>query len=452
MNDPSGLLAFCIDGHLRNETLRDPKNWPRILPLLKRLYEEFPILVKVADKKYRWPSAIERLNFLEDLTETVEANPAKADSVEALLVEWSLMPSEMRHLGFFRDLGDGDRKADVAAEKILLRGTEVIPELLRLLDDRRITVHESREFRRSQTGVKRLGELAGDLLAKMVGGKSDRTVNAREPSSTQDWKDWWQANRDKIEKDILTNNVFVYSGEDVARINLVPVMILARRCPEQLQALSKEYLAHAGLVAQSFALAQAFADADLPLKQRVELLVAFLKKEDLSHNRPVLQNLARIDQRTCVEIIKPILEKLPKKLSNVITEPEAGYTHVVVLLDDDAAWKKYFEHARQCEVRMRLAIMSPMSYTYVKDMNRNRRLAFLAAFLDDAEVRDLGFGRIFAGPLSKIAVRDFAAMQIASIFKFEDDPDESWTADQWTKLREKVQLALKSQRLPDFSK
>ena len=102
-------------------------------------------------------------------------------------------------------------------------------------------------------------------------------------------------------------------------------------------------------------------------------------------------------------------------------------------------------------------MMNPMNYSYIGEKNRERRLAFLAAFLDDATIRDSSVGSSkYAGPCAaftfrKIQVRDFAAMKIASILRIQKRPTEFWSADQWTQLRNSVQAALKKEVLPKLT-
>ena len=79
---------------------------------------------------------------------------------------------------------------------------------------------------------------------------------------------------------------------------------------------------------------------------------------------------------------------------------------------------------------------------------RQRRLAFLAAFLDDDTVRDTasnpemfrGFaaGRLF----DRLEVRNFAAMQMAAILGTPVDPTPEWKAKEWTEVRNRVRAAV----------
>jgi hypothetical protein len=171
----------------------------------------------------------------------------------------------------------------------------------------------------------------------------------------------------------------------------------------------------------------------------------------------VLQNLAKLDGKKCAEILKPVLEKMPKDSEGPYWLcPEARFTHVVMQLEEDGIWLQYLRLVKQCSVGLRMEMMKPMNYTHIRNKNRDRRLAFLAAFLGDETVRDESANPDkFKGPcaasiISRIAVRDVAAMQIASILDFEESPDEFWDSGQWSKLREKVRVKLAGERLPNL--
>jgi hypothetical protein len=99
-------------------------------------------------------------------------------------------------------------------------------------------------------------------------------------------------------------------------------------------------------------------------------------------------------------------------------------------------------------------MLEPLNYAYIGEKNRSRRLAILAAFLDDASQRTMaGQDEKYDGPCAaftfpQIEVRNFAADKIASILGLEDDPNESWTAVEWAALRSKVRDRLAAETLP----
>ena len=103
-------------------------------------------------------------------------------------------------------------------------------------------------------------------------------------------------------------------------------------------------------------------------------------------------------------------------------------------------------------------MMNPMDYSYIGQTNRSRRLAFVASFLNDESLGELPKdteNSKFSGPCAafkfkKITVRDFAALEIASILNLSDDPDDFWTPHQWRDLRESVQRKLALEKLPSL--
>jgi hypothetical protein len=129
-------------------------------------------------------------------------------------------------------------------------------------------------------------------------------------------------------------------------------------------------------------------------------------------------------------------------------------------LEIDEIWRVFLRAAKRSRDGLRLEMMKPMNYgsPYTGPENRSRRLAFLAAFLDDETERvqpqDTEHSK-FAGPCAaftfpKIAVRDFAALQIAFILGLPDRPTELWTPSQWSELRTKVRSKLADETLPNL--
>src|SRR5438094_10114 len=63
-----------------------------------------------------------------------------------------------------------------------------------------------------------------------------------------------------------------------------------------------------------------------------------------------------------------------------------------MLIQDVSIWLQYLRAAKRASVGLRMEIMNPMNYTYIGQINRCLRLAFLAAFLKDEAVRDASGG------------------------------------------------------------
>ncbi|MDB6024349.1 MAG: hypothetical protein JWM68_572 [Verrucomicrobiales bacterium] len=432
VKNPSLLLARCVFDHLRNEVLQQPSKWSDVHAQLSTLFNEFPAL-KTDDRK----------EVFDGLTAAIQAKAPKPDSVEALVLDWSRRPSQMRHLGLFQD-GE-NAAADAPARAIVLRGASAVPELISLLDDHRITVHEGFAIN-APARIRVVGELAGLLLEQITG------IHASSPWETpkaETFRAWLKKRGDKGEEDVLAESIFTYESGKITGVNESPARILAQKFPNRLLTLCDEFSKNATAEAQSFSLAEALTTSGLPKETRVKALVEFAQKGSLEHKRCVLQNLASIDEKRCAELLDPIFESMPKDASGPYwTSPEAGITHVVMLIENDETWRRYLQVAKRSSVGLRMEMMNPLCYTYIGRKNQSRRLKFAAEFLDDESLRDLSTDSTkFEGPcaaftIPKITVRDFAAMKIASMIGIEASPDEFWTAPQWEALRKKVREKL----------
>jgi hypothetical protein len=432
--DPALLLANCLFIHFRRELLHDQPDRLGILGKMKALFAEFPAL-----------KTSERAALLDDLSTTVSAKPSVPNSTEDLVLQLAQFANRRQFYGSF----DADRanKAGTLRRSILLRGREAVPDLIGLLDDRRLTACEVPAVMNAPAHIERVGELVRSLLVELTGlrGASDAAA----------FREWLTKNQQLGEADALMTSVFQREGSKIQGINESVARILAERYPEKLPGLCEAFSKEAGPNAQPFSLAEAVAVARLPLETRVKVLTEFAQRGLLEHRRCVLQQLAALDSRKCAELLSPIIEKLPADVSGSYwTCPEAALTHVVMRIEDDGIWREYLRAAKRSSVGLRLEMMNPMCYTYIGKTNRERRLAFLSALLDDETLRDKSNpaakydGPCAAFTIPKITVRDFAAEKIGSILGLAEHPDEFWTAVHWEELRNKVRAKLADSKLP----
>jgi hypothetical protein len=441
VKNPSLLLGRCLFDHLRNQILTQPASWTEIHAQMSALFVEFPVLKNS-----------QRNEVFDGLAAAIDAKAPTPDSIEALLLDWSRRPSKMRHLGIFQE--EQESQADAPARTIVLRGAAAVPDLIALLNDRRITVHEVPAIMNAPARIRSVGELAGLLLEEIAG------IHPSSPWEKPDvsaFRVWLEKRRDKGEEEVLAESVFTREGGKITGVNETPARTLAQKFPERLLALCNEFSKDATAEAQPFSLAEAVASARLPKEIRVKTLSEFAKNGSLEHKRCVLQNLAKVDDKASAQLLAPLFNEIPKDSTGPYwTCPEATFTHVVMQIEDDETWRKYVQVAKRSSIGLRMEMMNPLCYTYIGEKNRDRRLAFAAVFLDDESVRDMSGDKAkFDGPcaaftIPRIAVRDFAAMKIASILGLQDSPDEFWTSTQWEQLRKKVSEKLLTQKLPSF--
>jgi hypothetical protein len=434
--EPRLLLAHCLYQHFYHSTLAENAGLKSIHDKLLLLEKEFPVLFSDDSKSYY---RYRRSRFVRDLGLTVQARHAPEGSVEALLVDWGNRTGEYRHLGYFEEY---DVEADRPAREIFLRGVKALPDLAKLLDDQRLTRHVSPAIMMQPEERVRLGELAKKLLADMSG--------ARGPKAVESVGNGRDAERRFFEQAAVTS-----TDAKIAAFHEVPLWILGQKDPQSLLAICAKVPAEATADVPLFAPVEAVARSKLTRQEKADALAGMCERlGDYRRQRFVLQRLAKLDEERCVALLRPILARLPDDVNEPYWTCEAAYyTQVVMELHDDGIWKDYLKIAKRAAVGLRMEMMNSMNYSYIGDTNRGRRLAWLAEFLDDAALRDCAADRHrYDGPcaaftIEKLEVRDFAAMQIASLLNFDDRPTEFWTKAEWAQLRSKVRTELNKRNL-----
>ncbi len=440
-DQPTALLALCIVDHLRQQILARPEDWKDTLLRMRSLLNDFPDL-----------KTDTRAALLDDLTKTVFAKPPDRDSTEELLLIWSRTPSRLRHLGLYHTYDEA--AADTTARTHVMQGFKAIPGLIALLNDRRVTVHESAAAMRAPARIQRVGELSEKLLIEIAGSRCPETVN-RKTSAV--WLAWWNKTQRIDPEEFFVSAVFTRENGRITREYESPARILAEHFPHRLAPLCEEFSEVAAENVPPCDLPEAVAGARLPRGERSRILSRFALKGSLAQKRWVLQALAKLDGPEAARILKTIFDRFPKDArEGYWTCPEAAYSHVVMQIEENGCWADYLRVAKRSSVGLRMEMMNPFNYAYIGDKCRSLRLAFLAAFLDDESERRIPPGRNqgkFDGPCAaftfpQIQVRDFAAMKIASILDMDRHPDEFWTSENWRALREEVRSRLASEDLP----
>lgn len=442
VKNPPLLLASCIFNHLRNRVLQPRADWQEIHARMWALFDEFPALKDEL-----------RNEVFDGLTAAINAKSPAPGSTEALLLNWSRRPTAMSHFGLFDE--ERESEAEAPAREIVLKGEDAVPDLIALLEDRRITAHEVPAFMNAPARIQRVGELAARLLEEITGIQGSFSGAAPDRTAL---RAWLETARQQGEAVALAEAVFTRKDGKITGVNETPARTMAHKFPEKLVGLCDEFSKNATPEAQPFALSEAIATARLSKEVRVKALTEFARQGSLEQKRCVLQNLAKVDDKKCAEILASLLGRLPPDSSGPYwTCPEAGFTHVVMQVESDDTWRTYLQAAKRSSIGLRMEMMNPLCYTYIGEKNRERRLAFAAAFLDDEAVRDMSSDPAkYGGPcaaftIPKIAVRDFAALKIASILKLPERCDEFWTSIQWAELRKKVRERLALEKLPSLA-
>jgi hypothetical protein len=186
----------------------------------------------------------------------------------------------------------------------------------------------------------------------------------------------------------------------------------------------------------------------LPRETKIELFPGAGHHKDLRHRLPALRELKNLEPKAFVDVLVETLESLPATPKDPYGSClEGSLAGLVGQTADARAWRTLDRVARRSDVGLRMEFLNRVGQDH-KGMRRER-LAFLAAFLDDASVRDARsdlkmYGGWPAGyEFPRLEVRDLAAWKIASLLKLAAEPKPDWKQEQWAQLRTQARKALK---------
>jgi hypothetical protein len=115
---------------------------------------------------------------------------------------------------------------------------------------------------------------------------------------------------------------------------------------------------------------------------------------------------------------------------------------------DNRAWKAPGKAMQRSDVGLRFELLDKMRTYHGDGKHPEQRLAILSSFLNDTAVLDakanpdMFDGLYSAFPFSRLEVRNFAAMVIASNLKIPTEPKPEWTAARWALFRAQVCRAI----------
>jgi hypothetical protein len=437
---PTHLLANCIANHLKLSLLQGPEKWPKIRAQMQTLFDDFKSL-----------NDGEARELLDDLIATLRSKGPLAGSVEAKLLSYAGIPHP-ESLGSSNAIDENSKGVKSApARQIVIQGFKSVPDLISRLDDRRVTAHED-----YPGDIKRVRDLADELLWEIAGKVDESTPKQR---SISEWRRWWEVARLSEERDYFTNAIFQTNKGRIVGVNDTVATILAHKFPSALESICKTFSKHAVPGVSLLALSEAVAAAQLSKDERVRVLSDCFSHGSDVQQLEVLTSLAKVDVERCSQLIVQIMKKLPSKVemgpNRLHYDLRVG--QVILCLEVDKVWREYLRIAKLSNVGVKLEIIASMGSGFHSKKNLGRRLAVLSAFLQDSEVRDSAFDPMrfdrwcAAYEFPRIAVQDYAAMEIASILNLPDVPKSTWGNAEWSKLREKVRTKLVDENVPDFT-
>jgi hypothetical protein len=326
-------------------------------------------------------------------------------------------------------------------------GFEAVPALISHLEDDRLTRALQYDLASMDSHYLRVNDIASYLLEDIAGdGLSiDWSKQGSRTVSKESAKQWWNSAQKQSEADYFTTYVFP-SRTGLSHRSMLEV--LTKKYPQRLPEIFTRSLKNGP--ADSGSIAQAVSESNLPREEKLLLL----QQPTPDANLPYLRT---VDEKLFAEELVKVLNKLPATPAGSYWQArETGFAYQVIQTGDPRAWSALTIAARRADVWLRMEYLRAMYGCDFSHVHWKERLAFLGQFLNDAEVRESkgenGFPATegkYSGPYAgfffgRLEVRDFAAIQIASMLDLPDQPTpaQNWNSDQWAAFRARVTAAM----------
>ena len=416
-------LEYLVWTHYGNELVKPDTDRAKIAKQMKAVLGAEPKL----NTEYR-------KNLIKSLEAALAPSTAKPGTIERMIDDLTDMCNT----------GLTGNELDPRYSRLADMGFAAVPALLEHLEDNRLTRSVHVGFNNFPLRNTWVGEVVSGLLQAMAGEDLGKNWLRRLQGWNVEKADalaWWDIARKEGEESYFVRNV-ISTDEKKTWPNSVMLNVITKKYPQHLPKLYKKVLDERPMM-QSWELAAAVARSSLPDEKKRALFVDAANRKNVTHCRVGLTYLQKLDPQQFSTILLARLESLPGTPANPYSSCEQGYFAYLVATttDDPKVWKMLEKVAKRSDVGLRMEFLSRMVYEGDGgDVRRQRRLDFLVAFLDDAEVPDLGANsKMFDGfEFRRLEVRDLAAMRIAYILGMPDVTDWERTPEQWKKLRNQV--------------
>jgi hypothetical protein len=384
-----------------------------------------------------------------------EGTQALLKSLEAALIPGKAKPGTVERLiDDLTEMCNTGRKwdeRDPRYSRSALIGFAAVPALIEHLNDERLTRSIKQAVNNFPPWNLRIKDVVSDLVQELAGEELGKDWLQRQRGWTVEKADaqaWWNK-ASKVGEEAYCMNKVLPEGEKEGWPNSLMLSIITEKYPEHLPKLYRTILDERPKI-HSWPVADAVAKSSLSDEKKREVFLHVAKHTNLEHRRYGLSHLQKLDPQQFMTILLATLEAFPKTPTEPYWKcPEAAFAHLVLATDDPRAWAMLEKVAKRSDVGLRMEFMNPMDFSHSGGRQRQQRLEFLAAFLDDVEAPDVkANSEMFSGPhagfiFARLTVRDLAAMKIASVLEMPDQPDRNWTPEEWERLRTKVKEALK---------
>jgi hypothetical protein len=392
--------------------------------------------------------------LLKSLNLALVPSKAKPGSVEALIDDLVDYSANSGTLGAFEP---EDRYWRIAA-----LGFEAVPDLIRHLDDDRLTRAMMIGFNNFGSWPLRVRDVVGDLLEGLAADELMRGANGENvgggwlrrqqgyPITVAAASQWWERARKAGEERYLLDHILPAqktNQSDHGQVSTHLLNVLLAKYPKKVPSLYRTVLDERADL-DSWALTKAVLRCNLSNKEKLDLFLHAAKLENNTHRLPALHAIKDLDRKQFTELLLTIIEGFPRDVPGPYwTCPEAYIARLAIETDDPRVWQTLEKVAKRSALGLRMELLNHFN-DQEGSRHRLERLRLLASFMNDDALWDRSSSPKFDGPgagfpYEKLEVRDFVALEIARLVGMDVEVNLDRTADEWTRIRNQVEVNLK---------
>ncbi|MBS0206588.1 MAG: hypothetical protein JSS49_27235 [Planctomycetes bacterium] len=337
------------------------------------------------------------------------------------------------------------------------QGWDTVPQLLKHLDDRRLTRGLSHPQQGGATRLISIGEVVGALLQQLAGdGGATWTWDQRQQFLDREQVvAWWTETQKVSEEEYLVRSAVPRLPQATETYTAI-VQRLLYKYPQRLPDVYRLLLAERPDV-KSWELLQAIAAADLPWRDKLDLFIQGAVQPRVARQAEALDAMSALDERVFEGFLIKSLTSLPGTTPGRYVDCEqVSLAQLCWKTNSLNAWHPLRDAAKKTDVGVRMQIIDHIGDNSDLSYVRKMRVAeFLLAFLDDATVRDVTsashkYASCAAEAWPQIEVRNWSAYQLAKRFNMDVSsfaPGQSVTSEDWGRLRDDVAKACEARRI-----
>jgi hypothetical protein len=308
----------------------------------------------------------------------------------------------------------------------------------------------------------RVRDVVGDLLEGLAADELMRGANGENvgrgwlrrqqgyPIAVAAASQWWERARKAGEERYLLDHILPAkktNQSDHGQVSTHLLNVILAKYPKHVPSLYRTVLDERADL-DSWVLTKAVLRCNLSNKEKLDLFLYAAKLENNTHRLPALHAIKDLDRKQFTELLLTIIEGFPRDVPGPYWKcPEAYIARLAIETDDPRVWQTLEKVAKRSALGLRMELLNHFN-DQEESRHRLERLRLLASFMDDDALWDRNSSPKYYGPgagfpYEKLEVRDFVALKIARLVGMDVEVNLDRTADEWTKIRNQVEVKLK---------